>query len=43
MPNVEPSTKAEQDTDYQQFHEAVADKDKQEKVFKAMDAAFAPL
>ncbi len=43
MPNVEPPTKAEQDADYQQFHDSVADKDKQEKVFKAIDAAFAPL
>jgi cyclic-di-AMP phosphodiesterase PgpH len=43
MANVEPATKTEEETAYEQFHEAVADKDKQDKVFKAIDAAFSPL
>lgn len=43
MPNVEPPTKAEQEAAYGQFHDAVADRDKQEKIFKAIDASFAPL
>ncbi len=43
MPNVEAPTKAEQEADYEQIHNAVADKEKQEKVFKAIDSAFAPL
>ncbi|HZZ27401.1 MAG TPA: hypothetical protein VFE46_05275, partial [Pirellulales bacterium] len=43
MPSVEPPTKEEQAEDYRQFHESIADKDKQEKVFKAIDSAFAPL
>lgn len=43
MPNVEPPTKAEQETAYGQFHDAVADREKQDKIFKAIDASFAPL
>jgi cyclic-di-AMP phosphodiesterase PgpH len=43
MANVEPPTPEEQAADYKDFHDAIADKDKQEKVFKAIDAAFAPL
>ncbi|HTQ37727.1 MAG TPA: HDIG domain-containing protein [Pirellulales bacterium] len=42
-PNVDPPTKEEEAEDYRQFHDWIADKDKQEKIAKAIDSAFAPL
>jgi cyclic-di-AMP phosphodiesterase PgpH len=43
VPNVESPAKEEQEADFQQFHQAVAGKEKQERFEKAIDAAFAPL
>jgi putative nucleotidyltransferase with HDIG domain len=42
-PNVELPTLEQQETEFQQLHEAVADKEKLEKVEKAIATAFAPL
>ncbi len=42
-PNVEPPSPEKQAEVYQQFHAAVADKEKLEKVEKAVESAFAPL
>ncbi|HEY2826639.1 MAG TPA: HDIG domain-containing protein [Pirellulales bacterium] len=43
MPNVEPPSSAEQEAEYEQFHNSVGDQEKQDRAFKAIDAAFAPL
>lgn len=42
-PNVDPPTAEQQEADFQQLHDAVADKDKLEKTEKAITAAFAPI
>src|SRR5262249_52762127 len=43
LPNVEAPTNEENETAFQQFHDAIADKEKLDKVSKAIDSAFAPL
>ena len=43
VPNVEPPTPDQQQAEFEQFHDALASKEKLEKVYKAIDSAFAPL
>ncbi|MCC7084299.1 MAG: HDIG domain-containing protein [Pirellulales bacterium] len=43
MPNVEPPTKEQQEAQFREFHDAIADKEKLGKVEKAIDRAFTPL
>ena len=43
MPNVEPPTPEEQEAAYQQFHDAMADKEKMDKVGDAIDSSLSPL
>jgi putative nucleotidyltransferase with HDIG domain len=42
-PNVEPLTPEQQEVEFQPVHEAVSDKDKLDKVERAVAAAFAPI
>ena len=40
VPNVEPPTPEQQQAEFEQFHDALASKEKLEKIYKAIDSAF---